>query len=92
VSDFFTQILGRPTGVRFELEAAADSGPPNPQPNVLPSPETASADPSVPRSMPPVPPPAPRLTNEQRQELEKDPLIHGLIRELDATILKLADD
>ncbi|MCY2952817.1 MAG: DNA polymerase III subunit gamma/tau [Planctomycetota bacterium] len=92
VSDFFTQILGRPTGVRFELDAATDSGPPIPHSNVLPSPQTPSADPSVPRPMPPMPPPAPRLTNEQRQELGKAPLIHALIRELDATILKLADD
>ena len=93
VSDFFTQILGRPTGVRFELDAATDSGPPNPQPNVLPSPQATSADqPAAAKPMPPTPPPAPRLTNEQRQELGNDPLIHALLRELDATILKLADD
>ncbi len=90
VSDFFSRILGRPTGVRFELDRGGESG--SAGGSGATGKQAVPADAGVERPMAAVTVTAPRLTNERRQELEKDPLIGALIRGLDATILKLAEE
>jgi hypothetical protein len=92
LSDAFSQVLGRVIGVRFEVDAAAESGAAEPPSNMLPSPSAPTADQPPSRPTPQAPAPPPRLTNEQRQELEKDPLIRALLTDLGATIIKLADE
>jgi DNA polymerase III subunit gamma/tau len=98
VCDAMSRVLGRAIGVKFEVSGSAPGGAPA---AAVPSP--AAARPAPPASQPPprssaapaasAPPPAPtRLTPEQVAQFERDPLIHSLMSELGAIIVRLTDD
>jgi DNA polymerase-3 subunit gamma/tau len=90
--DILSQLLHHPTGIRFELDdacppepaqspAAASSAPARSTPQHAPVPQSAPASPAEPAQIP--------LTPELRQELEADPLIQAVIRELGAQLLSV---
>jgi DNA polymerase-3 subunit gamma/tau len=94
LSDTLTTLLGKPTGVRFEIAESPEIAPPEPQ---QAAPRNGNGQPHRPPSphpptAPPSPQPSNRLTPDQIAEFQKDPLIGGLMAEFDAVPLKLSDD
>ncbi len=97
VCDAISSVLGRAIGVKFEITegAVAPSAPPT-----APAPSPAAPQPQQPQPSPraaaapsPPPPAMPaRLTPEQAAQFERDPLIHSLISELGAIMVRLADE
>jgi hypothetical protein len=83
--NLLSELLQQPTGIRFELD---DAPPPESQPShprTSPSQEVAPQSPPAAYGEPAQIP----LTPELRQELESDPLIEAVMRELGGQLLNI---
>jgi len=93
VRDGFSKLLGKPTGVRFEVdESGADEEPARPvMANAAPAARAPSRAAPPPPPEPPAPagPPAIRITPELIEELKRDPLVHSVMDKFNATPVKI---
>jgi DNA polymerase-3 subunit gamma/tau len=89
LGELFSRVVGRNVGVRFEIEVVADSSAPAAPGGAVAShaavqrPRSAAVSGSQPSG---------RITPEQALEFAKNPLVSVLIKELDATIVKLSEE
>jgi hypothetical protein len=95
-----SEVVGSPLGIRLEVDATAPAPAAAPSPSTAspaPAAQSAAGRPARPVSSPTqqatLAPPPPRegilLTQELRQELEKDPLIRSLLVAFNGTIVKV---
>jgi DNA polymerase-3 subunit gamma/tau len=89
VRDGFSKILGKPMGVRFEVDDAVESDA-APAPTALPARPTASARPAAPAEpAQPAGPPAIRITPELIEQIKQDPLAGSVMDKFGATPVKI---
>jgi len=95
VSAVLSRVVGRPLGIRFEVDAttaAIETAVATTTPAARPLPAARPAAPAAQLEAPIVVNASTRPTPEQLQEFEKDPLIAGLMSEFGATIVKVSEE
>jgi hypothetical protein len=95
VRDGLTQILGKPMGVRFEVDETAEEevAPARPVPTPSPAPAARQAAPARPAPPPePAGPPAIRITPELIEQMKQDPLVGSIMETFNATPVKIEEE
>jgi len=91
VRDGLSELLGKPTGVRFEVdETSADEEPARPVASA-PVPRQSARAAAAPTPEPPAPagPPAIRITPELIEQLRQDPLVGSVMDKFNAVPVKI---